>query len=212
METVSYILDLGIGKGGEYIRRDKPNERRIGLDISAKDLEQAKQTYGIEVRTCDINPDRLEFPDNTFKRADIILPFNKLLYLLAAEPNLKLWGELNRVLVNNGQINIIADDQKWGHTYAGPEGTIKMPYPPGMMFQNALKAGFRSFIDEISLEEGEELGTSYAVVLAHHKRLMEIIAIKTDERFLFVPRSWEKKWYGRSPRPLTSWLFSQFPP
>lgn len=207
MEKLSYILDLGIGRGGEYIRRDKPNERRIGLDVCPEDLEVARKTYGIETKVANIGQDGLLFPDGTFKRVDVILPLDELMYLLAADPSMRLWRELERVLVPDGSVNIIADEQRGGHSYSRPDGTTSViDFVPGMIFRNALKAGFRAFADEIEPRDEDELGTGYSEGLRGINDLWEIIALKTDKMFLFVPR--RSKWSGPGPRIITSWLFN----
>lgn len=96
-ERKKIILDLGIGGGGEYIRRDPPDVRRIGIDKSIE-VSIAVAKYGVEA---DNNPiwDKgtktfhLKYPDESISGIETIFPDDELLFGLS-EPKSGLWQEL----------------------------------------------------------------------------------------------------------------------
>jgi len=127
--TKEFILDIGIGCGGEYINQLSQNNRqRVGIDIQAKPLFTLRQNHA-EVLPVLTNAKRLPFGDNTFNQLEFVLPNTKLVApglltdhfamlekyrkkFAITHPN-GWYPEFSRVLISGGKLIITGD--LWVH-------------------------------------------------------------------------------------------------
>src|SRR5688572_11394099 len=108
------VLELGIGRGGPYISRDKKGTERVGLDYNLEALAAAKETYGIVTYPRNILLEGLAFPERHFDSLQTFFPSHHLLQRLTSG-RMSLWPELYRVTKPGAQVQAIVDVPKTGY-------------------------------------------------------------------------------------------------
>jgi SAM-dependent methyltransferase len=165
------VLDIGIGRGGNYIRRDPESVLRVGLDFDpdGRMLEMLKDEYNIPLVSADASGEKafLTFLGNSFDHIDIFFPFNELLYGLC-ESDL-IWEEIRRILKDSGDMTILCDTACLGTTGIEVRGkSVLMDYPERAIWQQAKKNGFSidSFY-EMEAAETRTYETQFAQFIAN---------------------------------------------
>lgn len=102
------IVDLGIGRGGEYIRRDTCN--RIGLDLRHINLQLCQRHYGILPLRADANT-AFPFSASSIDGVDCFFPHHSLVFGLT-QPY--IWHEIKRIMKPEGNVRLIFDSCKEG--------------------------------------------------------------------------------------------------
>lgn len=119
------VLDIGIGSGGAYIRRNTAqNEQRIGIDIDRRSLSSLRREYP-DVVPVVASAEHLPFGDNTFSRIEIVLPFEQLMipglqndhFALLEQHKKEIaqthpdgwYPEFHRVLMPHGELVVFGD-------------------------------------------------------------------------------------------------------
>jgi len=119
------VLDIGIGSGGTYIRRNTiPTEQRIGIDVDRRSISVLRRKYP-DVIPVVASAEHLPFTDSTFPRIEIVLPFNELMIPGLQNDHFALnqkwkdeyaqthpdgwYPEFQRVLIPHGELVIFAD-------------------------------------------------------------------------------------------------------
>jgi len=158
------ILDIGIGKGGEYIKRDPKSVLRIGLDFRMSALSNKENDIPL-VRADASGEVKLPFESNAFDHIDILFPQDELLIGLC-KSNF-LWKQLRRLLKEKGDMTIITERPWAGQTLviANKRYTI-IEEPQNKIMALGQENGF--LIDKLILEEPEvrEYGTHFAKLFA----------------------------------------------
>jgi hypothetical protein len=76
--TKEYVLDIGIGEGGEYLLKDRENIQRFGIDTGIWDLFHLGRDYP-SVIPVQADAERLPFRTDAFSQIEITLPEKTLL-------------------------------------------------------------------------------------------------------------------------------------
>ena len=157
------ILDLGVGAGGSYMRKDSPSTVRVGADTRRNSLEQARRRYGIEVCMLDAQiPQGLPFRSEVFDGVEIYFPHGKLLYGLTAL-HTPLWSELNRVVTSDGYVRVVFDVPPEGYRVAEAESFSTRVYQPeNVLWRNAADNGFDVKLTKLDRDNLRALGTQFS--------------------------------------------------
>ena len=163
-----FILDLGIGSGGDYIRDDPANITRIGLDKNIHALSSLIKKYQVEALNYDaeVSPHRgLPFKDGQFTHVDSFFPYTELLYSLISDDH-SLWQELYRIIVPNGTLSVVLEVPYNGILvqHNGCAQRVDMPYKH--IFLNAQNAGFLAKVRVLAVDEIENLKTPMGKMFA----------------------------------------------
>lgn len=159
-------LDLGIGKGGEYLLN--PNCRYIGLDLNFIALKFAQASYpDISYILADASARKvgLPFGDNSFWKVLSLFPNNTLLYAFTKlPPKANLWVELRRILKPGGILEIFVDVPIYGEQGVYVDNEYEMIIGPHYRIYNCAESSGFKIIDfrELSLEELEQLKTYFS--------------------------------------------------
>lgn len=165
MET-SHVLDLGIGMGGEYIRRDPASVIRTGYDADQYLLAHVTRQYGIRTIRGDVLDRRRKklfpFSNGQFQKVEIYFPYDGLLYQLAT-PGSKLWLEIERVLSPNGEVILVLDNPPSRVQLLTIKNKyIRLPYPTRHVQVAASSVGFGTEVTSLSRHDLSLIGTKYA--------------------------------------------------
>ncbi len=101
------ILDLGVGRGGKYIRnRADPRAIRIGVDKNLQALREARKVYGLEVVQADLSHS-LPIAVNSVSRVETIFPDQELVENLG----LRREGlqEIHDILIPGGIVEVTVE-------------------------------------------------------------------------------------------------------
>jgi len=102
------IVDLGIGRGGEYIRQDRVH--RIGLDLRHMNLQRCQMDYGILPLRADANM-ALPLSTSSVDGVDCFFPHHSLVLGLTQT---NIWYEIKRIIKPEGNVRLIFDSCKEG--------------------------------------------------------------------------------------------------
>lgn len=167
------ILDVGIGTGGEYIRKNHETTLRIGLDNSTDDLGICFRKYGIPVVRADAYVDEgklLPFGDSSFDKIEVYFPLDELLHGLATST--ALWSEFGRILKNDGSVSVIIDIPFIGiQGYCVGKERKLLPNPDSEIIMRAEEAGFIVSLKELDAETVRGIGTRFAEYVASQQEI-----------------------------------------
>lgn len=165
------ILDLGIGKGGEYINPDSPETVRIGVDINHQQLQTAQTDHSFHAVNCDFS-EGLPFPDDSFNRFQIIFPDGAVTESLIEDE--KAWQEIQRVLSKEGLVETTLENPLAGRRfYSNAQGNIGSGY--SLMAENSRKAGLNTRVEEnIDPETIKSLGTDTSQKMINFSNLFKL--------------------------------------
>lgn len=154
------ILDLGIGGGGNYLQRDPQGAMSVGMENDKRNLRNLPEIKGkgTNLLLGDASLD-LPFQNQAFKRIKALFPKGKLLLGLCGYDG-SLWSELDRVLRNEGEIEVFTSVAAWGTTWTDRgDGFVVVPLPHWRIWWASRLAGFESELEGISREEVQKIGT-----------------------------------------------------
>jgi len=154
------VLDLGIGFGGDYLLNDPQGAFRVGMENDKRNLRNSPEIKGggNHLLLGDASLD-LPFQDQAFKRIQALFPKGKLLLGLCGYDG-SLWPELDRVLRDEGEIEVFTSVAAWGTTWTDRgDGFVVVPLPHWRIWWASRRAGFESELEGISREEVKALGT-----------------------------------------------------
>lgn len=112
----SFILDIGIRHGGQYITRDSDQTLRIGADWDRDELPVLLKNFedrNANLAACALDAQctdkvGLPFVSSSFDGVEIYFPHNTLLKSLY-ERESSLWQELHRVVKPQGAVSVYID-------------------------------------------------------------------------------------------------------
>lgn len=161
-----FILDIGIGEGGDYQDRDGEEVIRIGLNKEMQLLRGCQKSKRAELilSNADVcSQTFLPFRDEVFQRIDIILPHDNLMRSLLA-PDHKLWQEIARVLSSDGGFKIVVESPKpYQELWTSDDSYIKITDPELKITEAANMSGlFLCIVKQMTPAEFKALGTFYS--------------------------------------------------
>ncbi len=161
------ILDLGVGAGGSYMRKDSASTVRVGADTRRNSLTQANRRYGIEVCLLDAQIRQgLPFRSGVFDGVEMFFPHGNLLFGLAAS-HAPLWSELNRVVTKDGYVKVVFDVPPEGYRVASAESFSTRVYQPeNVLWKNATDNGFDVTLKKLDRDDLRALGTQFSNQIA----------------------------------------------
>lgn len=158
------ILDLGIGRGGNYLQKDPQGTFRVGMDNDLRTLAKLfpdRDRERTHLLLGDTSVD-LPFQDQTFERIQALFPKGELLFGLCSHGG-SLWPELHRVLNDEGLIEIFTSVSAWRTTWTDRGDWFSVvPFPHWRIWWASRRSGFESKLEKISREEVKNLGTKAA--------------------------------------------------
>lgn len=176
------ILDLGVGKGGSYLKLDKNNQAfRVGADVNRIRLKSLKKRFP-EVKPCEtdlkgpVSPS-LPFAPQSFNRVELRFPHDDLLWWLTNNDK-NLWNEFKRVLKPSGSVFVIFDVPPDGIRtlkVKGKDKSQKVKDPEDHIWRQAVDSGFRVEINPFTKQESYDMGSDYG------KRIANWIKVTQDK-------------------------------
>jgi SAM-dependent methyltransferase len=158
------ILDLGVGKGGDYLLRKKPETLQVGIDIRSDKIKiLQKNSNGETVPVVADVADGLPFASETFKRVQMLFPDDDILYGLCYSDG-SLWPELHRVLKKGGVVEMFIDVPFFRYTevLVNKKEWLKIFDPQVKIRSRCEEFGFSFSMEKISRRTVKELGTNFS--------------------------------------------------
>lgn len=162
------ILDIGIGKGGDYMYRAKAIRIGLDIDVYALLLFQNNQSTALCQGDAEVSEHKsLPFKSESFSHVDIILPHDYLLFALT-QSDANLWNELHRVTNRKANVTVIVDVPLMGqqgiHVHKRP---IIISMPQIRIVDSAIQASFKlSNMKQMTVIDMQKLGTEFSALLA----------------------------------------------
>lgn len=167
MSNREIILDIGIGKGGAYIKNDPKNVLRIGLDLDEYgSFESLGQDFQVPGVVADSSGERgsLPFSSESFGHIDLIFPHEGLLWGLCYSDF--LWQEFGRVLKKSGGVSIVTDVPYGGQGVFIDHKPKIISYSDEKIASAGERNGFLMRTQQLTQDQVMAYGTEFAEMIA----------------------------------------------
>lgn len=164
------ILDLGVGKGGNYLRPERRGMTQfVGVDLFERGLKNARTDYRIAVVRA--SAFKLPFANGSFDQVQMYYPHDSSLGGLSRADS-GLWQELGRVLVPSGEVSVVFDVYPSGkRNILVNNRRIEINDPVSKISRAAESSRFSVSVDTVGMNFlFRDIGTTFAMMAANRAR------------------------------------------